>query len=348
LCRRRALLAYFDEAFDGQAGPCCDICTDPPELFDCTIPTQMLLSCIKRTGERFGMAYVIDILRGSQGERILRLGHDKLSTFGIGRDRPKEEWQQIARQLLQQRYIQQEGEYHVLTVTDRGHAVLFQSEPVFLTPVAVRAQRRAPVPQVEANPALFEQLRSLRKRLADERELPPYVIFHDSALREMAARLPARREDFLAIAGVGEHKADAYGDPFLACIAAYVRDTGAKPIAPPASPGPGAFRLPITGLGASARLTLKLFNEGQSVLEIATARGLAISTVEDHLVEAVETGELLDIDRLVSRERQGIIRAATAEVGSPPLLKPIRERLGDDYSYFEIRLVRPMVRRTFD
>ena len=248
-CRRRNLLAYFDETLPEQTGPCCDICRLGVQEADCTIPAQMFLSCAKRTGERYGSAHLIQVLRGSHSEKVLRAGHDKVPTFGIGRDRSQQEWQHLARELARAGYVAlSEDGFNVVTATERGNAVLFQSERVILslpagfTTPASRAQRQgstatgarsqrpatsAAVPVVARSVAvappssdtLFETLRALRKRLADERGVPPYVIFHDTALRQMASELPASRLEFLHIRGVGERKAAEFGDAFLACIA---------------------------------------------------------------------------------------------------------------------------------
>ena len=346
-CRRRALLAYFDEPFDGQPGPCCDVCRDAGETVDATTLAQMLLSCVARTGQRFGMAYVIDVLRGSRGERILRNGHDRLPTHGIGRDRSKEEWQHLGQQLLQAGYLQQtDDEYRIVEITARGKEVLFQGERVLVAaPRTARSQGEAPgVPGSSSdadggpvpNEALFEQLRALRKRLADERSLPPYVIFHDSVLRSMAARLPASEAALLQLPGIGQQKVEAYGEAFLACIAAFVAGTGAQPVDLP----PTAPRRPRPEAGASARATLELFNRGQSLAEVAAARGLAMTTVENHLAQAIEAGEPVDLARLVSPERRAAIEAALDELGEDSMLRPIMDFLGDGFTYAEIKVVR--------
>ncbi len=141
-CRRRTLLAYFDEDLAEQPGPCCDVCREPPTLVDRTVDAQKFLSCVKRTGERFGATYIVDVLRASSAERILRLGHDKLSTYGIGRDRSKEEWTHLARQLVQGGYVRRaEDEFNALKLTDAGNAVLFDGKLVFLPgPTVARAR----------------------------------------------------------------------------------------------------------------------------------------------------------------------------------------------------------------
>lgn len=343
-CRRRALLAYFDEPFDRQDGPCCDLCRSPSVEEDFTVPTQMLLSCIVRTGERFGVAHLTAVLRGSRNERILRLGHDKLSTHGIGRDRSETEWRHLIRELIRKGYLRQaEEEFSAIKLTETGRAALFRRELVILAaPRLITAAVETSVPSPRAD--LFEQLRALRKQLADERGVPPYVIFHDAALRQMASELPTSRSEMLRVQGVGERKARDYGEAFLACIGAYAEETGARPEAalPLATPRPR--RSGDGGPSATILRTLELFNEGQSVEEIAASRGLTARTIEGHLGEAIEAGESVDLDRLIPADKRQAIEAVIDRVGAQ-YLKPILEQLGEGFTYGEITLVRAALER---
>lgn len=259
-CRRRRLLDYFDESFDEQIGPCCDLCRDPPSLVDRTVQAQMFLSCVKRTGERFGAAYVVDVLWGSNSERIRRFGHDRLSTYRIGRDHSKEEWIQLARQLLSAGYVRRaEDEFNALKLTNAGNGVLFERQVVLLP---------APVAK------------------------------------------PPRRSGSMET-----------GSPVVA----------ASPI------------VPARGISATVRRTLELFAEGFGPDEIAERRQLSARTIEQHLAQAIEAGEQVDLVRLVSAEHQAAIATAIAEIG-PDLLKPIFEQLGGACSYGEIGFVRAAVR----
>jgi len=252
-CRREALLTYFDEpaGLDGGVTPqnrppsfppperCCDNCREPAELVDYTIPAQMFLSCVKKTRERFGGAHVIDVLRGAQTEKVRRFGHEQVSTYGIGKDRPQEEWQYVARQLLKGGYVRQaEEEFGAFKVTERGNAVLFQGEQVVLPrprlrPARPKKQRVSrpgtagaqPDVQVSAgDERLFQQLRALRKRLADERGWAPYMIFPDTTLWQLAMERPASFADLRRVHGVGEKKLADFGQLFLEEIAAFDRD----------------------------------------------------------------------------------------------------------------------------
>ena len=212
----------------------------------------------------------------------------------------------------------------------------FEGERVVMTVRERPPQSHGDGGQPEANPALFEQLRALRKRLADERGIPPYVIFHDRTLRHMAAALPTDRSGLLRIPGVGERKAADYGNLFLDVIAGYVQQTGAE--AQPFAPPPPRERL-RGELGSTVRETLRLFGDGLDLDEIARERNLARATIEGHLVDAMERGEPVDVGRLVNGEKRAAIEAAFEEIGSD-ILSPVMERLGEGYTYGELRLVR--------
>ncbi|MCO5176310.1 MAG: DNA helicase RecQ [Thermomicrobiales bacterium] len=342
-CRRAALLEYFEESFDGQAPPCCDICGNPPDVEDMTIPAQMLMSCVKRTGERFGLGYVVDVLRGSRDQRILRAGHDRLSTWGIGKDRPKSDWQFLGRSLIRDGYLHQDSaNFNIISITPRGAEVLFRGARVSYAMPPKTQSGGADAVDV-AYPQLFEQLRRLRKQLADERGVPPYVVFPDSTLRQMSSRLPMTPNALLRIVGVGERKAAAYGPAFLDAISTFVNSTGATPQQAPASPPSVARRSSLTG---TAKTTLDLFNRGLSIEDVAKERGLAVSTVEAHLVEAIESGANVDVGHVVTPTMIAQVEAAIRKVGDE-LLRPIMDEVGEDagYSWGQLRLIRAWMRR---
>jgi ATP-dependent DNA helicase RecQ len=349
-CRRKALLAYFGEEFAGRQAPCCDNCSNPARLIDYTIQAQMFLSCVKRTGERFGATYVIDVLRGSEAERIQRFRHNELSTWGIGKDRAKEEWQYLARSLVRDGYALQDAEaYNAIRVTERGRDVLFRGERVYLPEapqVRAKSSSKSDPRNDQPHPELFELLRALRKRLADERGVPPYVIFPDSTLRHMAANLPGDEMQMRRIGGVGARKLAEFGAAFLQEITAFVERTGATPV-PLSNPGPAsAPSQRDTGraaLGSTTQATLALLREGQSVADIARVRDLTPFTVEGHIADAILAGEAVDLDALVEPRKQEEIAAAIADVGDE-LLRTILDQLGGGYTYAEIKFVRAALR----
>jgi ATP-dependent DNA helicase RecQ len=221
-CRRRVLLGYFGEERREDCGN-CDICLDPPERFDGTVVAQKALSCVYRVGERFGTRHVIEVLRGADTDRIRRLRHDQLSTYGIGDDLSDAEWSSIVRQLIHRGYLLQDvANYSVLKLTPQARPLLRGEETLELARPRVR-EKKAKTPQSAAGlgPAdagLFEHLRALRKRLADEQGVPPYVVFGDATLVEMSRLRPGNETELLDVNGVGQVKLERYGTTFLGAI----------------------------------------------------------------------------------------------------------------------------------
>jgi ATP-dependent DNA helicase RecQ len=204
----------------------CDVCLDPPERFDATEAAQKVLSCVYRLRQSFGVKHVVDVLRGADTERIRNFRHDRLSTYGIGQERSHAEWLSIARQLIHRGYLVQDiAAYSVLKLTAASARVLKGEEPVVLArPRVKESQKRKPAARVTAELApadteLFESLRELRRRLAQEAGVPPYVIFGDAALVQMSVERPANAVEFLEINGVGQVKLERYGEAFLQAIA---------------------------------------------------------------------------------------------------------------------------------
>ncbi len=219
-CRRRALLGYFGDHPDADCGN-CDVCESPPERFDATVDAQKALSCVYRVGQRFGMRHVIEVLRGADNQAIRRLGHDRLSTYGIGDHHSAPVWESILRQLIHRGYLVQDvANYSVLGLTEAARPLLRGEETLELARprVDARAIKRHEEEAGDFDAGLFRRLRDLRRRLAEEADVPPYVIFGDRTLREMARHKPDAPEGLLALYGVGEHKLERYGEPFLEAI----------------------------------------------------------------------------------------------------------------------------------
>lgn len=228
-CRRMALLRYLGE--DSQPCGNCDICLEPGETWDATLPAQKLLSACWRTGQRFGIAHVIDVLRGEGTEKVLRFGHQQLPVFGIGDDLDANAWKSLARQLLSLGYLfVQNDEFNTLGVAESARPILKGETKLMLRRPTIAVSRRdrrkrdpllAAAASGDADPKLFDALRARRRDLASAQNVPPYVIFHDATLREIAQRKPATLHDFLAIPGIGERKLKRYGADFLEVLAAY-------------------------------------------------------------------------------------------------------------------------------
>jgi ATP-dependent DNA helicase RecQ len=221
-CRRAVQLRYFGEIFSGPCGA-CDNCCEPRAVEDWSVEARQFLSCIARLAQRrqrFGAAYIIDILRGARTERVLSSGHDALSVYGIGKQRRVEEWRNLARSLLHQGLLDESQDgYSVLSLNEQSWPVLRGELGVHIAREVKAGRKAASAGHVPGmDDALFERLRALRKRLADEGGMPPYVIFHDSTLREMAARMPLDLDQFGVLPGVGQAKLGRYGAQFLAAI----------------------------------------------------------------------------------------------------------------------------------
>jgi ATP-dependent DNA helicase RecQ len=225
-CRRQVLLRYFGD----ECEPCgnCDTCLEPPRLFDGTIAAQKALSCIYRTGERYGQAHIVDVLLGVENERISQLGHDRISTFGIGTEHDNRTWRAILRQLIALRLVDVDLAGHGgLSISQRGRDFLRDKPTLMLRVPAEKGARRSKVARgsagapavVEADKDLFQALRQKRMEIARAQNVPPYVIFHDKTLIELAAARPTSRREMASVPGVGEAKLDRYGPAFLAVIA---------------------------------------------------------------------------------------------------------------------------------
>ncbi len=229
-CRRRALLDYFGDVLPEDCGN-CDICLSPPKTWDGTVEAQKLLSCVYRTGQYFGAAHVIDVLRGRDTAKVRQHRHERLSTYGIGEDRPATEWRSILRQLLVQGYLRSEAQrYGALRLTGKSRALLRGEEPVqFREDVSARRTGRAArgdtkaarsgtyTPTADEQP-LWEALRECRSRLASEAGVPAYVVFHDATLKEMVRLRPQSLAELADVHGVGQKKLERYGAEFLALL----------------------------------------------------------------------------------------------------------------------------------
>jgi ATP-dependent DNA helicase RecQ len=229
-CRRATLLKYFGEELLKPTCDGCDNCLNPRETFDGTVHAQKFLSCVYRIHEKhgfgFGLNHVVDVLSGADTEPIRQRGHDQLSTFGIGRDLNRSAWQAIGRELLRLGLIAAApGKFATLQLTDSGLAILRQRKAITLTKpfdIETKKRRKSRAGEIECDEALFEELRTLRKRIADERDVPAYVIFSDVSLREMARSHPTTTADFGQVPGVGRQKLLDFAEPFTAAIKDYL------------------------------------------------------------------------------------------------------------------------------
>src|SRR5215207_3858546 len=299
VCRRKPLLSYFGES--SSAEPCsnCDNCTSAPApLTDITIFAQKFLSCVKRADEKFGAGHITDILLGSENEKVLRWEHNKSSTYGIGTELTKKQWMHIARQLSTMGYLKQEGEYHTLSLTMKALEALKKREPIFgLVQEADRIRIKGKRVEFEYNNALFALLRQKRKEMADEAGVPPYVIFSDKTLVEMAAYYPQSQTSLLTISGVGQVKLRQYGDAFLEVIQTYCVKHALKE----------NKKEPVREKSDSHRryvIVAEAYNIGETVQSLMERYHVTAGTIVDHLARYLAAGNTLrngtDLEALTS------------------------------------------------
>lgn len=339
-CRRKFLLNYFGDEAPDYCGS-CDTCLNKPVLADTTVISQKILSAVARLKESFGRGYVVDVLRGSNNEKI-REEHKKLTVFGIGKDISKEEWMHYMKELMHYEYLKQsEGQYLVLQLTEKGKAVLFKKEKVYLTaPINIQIVNEPQIYQQHAYEVeLFENLKQLRNKIAREQNVPPYIIFSDSTLLDLATFLPVTGTDLLKIAGFGTFKAEKYGKPFIEMVQDYciayklqTRMSLKQAKRERKQSQPANERSSDT-----KRLTFQLYKEGNTILEIAEKRALSVNTIETHLSYYISTHDL-ELHEFVKSHKQEAIQKAAGTFGTASL-KVIKDNLPEEISYGEIRMV---------
>jgi ATP-dependent DNA helicase RecQ len=227
VCRRQQILEYFGESHCGECGT-CDVCNDTSEKVDATVDAQKILSAVARTREGFGAGHIIDIVWGADTEKIRSRGHQDLPTFGVGKDKSKKWWRNIVNELLGQQALTQDRErYNVLCFTEKGKRILYQSEPFTISDISAAA-REIGQPSLasragqEKDQDLFALLKAKRKGLAQEKGVPPYIIFSDKALSDMSLIKPTNDQEFLLVSGVGAKKLKDYGPEFLPVVREYL------------------------------------------------------------------------------------------------------------------------------
>ncbi len=344
-CRRTTLLRYFAEERPDEPCNGCDNCLTPRETFDGTVAAQKFLSCVHRvyakSGFGFGLNHIVEVLSGADTEAVRQRGHDQLSTYGIGRELKRNQWQAIGRELLRLGFLEcAPGKFATLQLTKDGLAALKNRTPITLTkqievPTAKAKQRAGEIPCDEA---LFDRLRTVRRKLADERDVPAYVVFSDVALREMARAYPTTPAEFRRIPGVGEQKLRDFAEPFLGEIADYLSANPRQSFTEGVPPPRGA------PLNDSASETFARFRRGESIDEIARSRGFVRSTICSHLAAAVEAGAPLNIDQFFTPAQQKEIAAAFRTAGERNFTG-VRELLGGKFDPNELRIFRALTAR---
>ncbi len=372
-CRRVELLAYFGETYgtpgtvpassqneSARAGTvpgapkncgACDNCLSPRATFDGTLAAQKFLSCVYRIREKngfgVGLNHVVEVLTGADTEKIRKWDHAQLSTYGIGKEHSRPEWAAIGRELVRLGFLRQTTEkFSVLELTNAGGAALKERRKITLTkPVTAPEAKTHHVGEITCDEALFERLRALRKTLADERDVPAYIVFSDVALRQMARNYPASEREFARISGVGEKKLREFGDIFLGEIAAHLQANARQIFADDSFTAPAAAPPPArSSLGDSARETLRRFRAGHSAGQIARERDVTIGTILSHIAEGIERGEPVDMERFFTAEELKKVAAAFDRNGFGNLTT-VFESLGGSIDYGKLRVFRAAANR---
>ncbi len=325
-CRRERLLSYFGDYLKQTCGN-CDNCLNPVETWDATLPAQQALSCIYRTGQRFGALYIIDVLLGKTLERIKNFQHDKISTFGIGKLLTEQQWHSVLRQLIAFGLIEvNEEEFGALKLTEqcrpilRGQQMLMLRKDKASESVPVTAQEK----QRHRDALLWESLQAKRLEIASAQNVPPYAIFDDATLVEMLAKKPRSHAQLLAVSGVTEHKLALYGDAFIAVIYYFLQ-------------------IQESSLSETVAETVNLLRAGYSAEQIAEQRHLKLDTIYTHLAEAI-AADLVELSAAVAVPASEIQQIQEAILALPEeqknALKPVFELFGGVYSYGVLRCIK--------
>jgi len=347
-CRRAYLMEYLGESWPETDCGGCDICLLPREEFDATEIAQKILSAAVRTGERFGVNYLVDVLRGSANKAVRTKGHHELPVFGISRDVDADELKEMVRSLVTNGLLAQNGgDYPTLGVSQKGRKFLNDREKLTLT----RLKQTTPVQKTALagdretayDTKLFDELAALRLEIATDREVPAYQIFGNKSLQQMAFHMPQNEVEFSKISGVGDAKLRDFSERFLEVINEYMQANG-QPLA--VNPVPvSAPKKRVRGISMSIRETKDLVAQGLSFEEVAEQRGISETTIRSHLERFIQEGGQIDLGHLMPTEDRRVkIESAFKEMGEARLT-PVREFLGDDYTWDELAVVRMDMRQ---
>ncbi|MFB3162046.1 DNA helicase RecQ [Neobacillus sp. 179-J 1A1 HS] len=326
-CLQEFILKYFGETETETCGRCGN-CLDSRSSNDVTKEAQMVMSCIIRMGQRFGKTLTAQVLTGSKNKKVTEMGFDKLTTYGIMKEKGSKEVSDFIEFLISQELIAiEQGQFPTIFVSPKGKDVLLGKEQV-------HRRETVKVREISKDDPLFETLREVRRAIAETEKVPPFVIFSDAALKDMCARLPRTNEEFLNVSGVGEHKLKKYGLDFIQAIRSFCE---AHPDRQPEQIPAAAPKKPAKkSVGDSHLETFQLHQQNLSIEQIAQKRELALSTVENHLIQCAQQGMSVDFTKIIPADYLQLIEKAVEEIGRDRL-KPIKEQLPEEVSYFMIK-----------
>ncbi len=342
-CRRTTLLNYFGESYPRENCATCDVCTDRGETMDAARDAQILMSAIIRTNERFGINHVIDVVRGANTQKIRNFNHQSIKTYGAGGHFSKSEWIAVYERLLAEDAIRRmTQDNNRVVVTPRGKEILHGRQPFAMR--KPKAETRTATATIAYDTELFGELRARRKEVAEDRKVPPYVIFSDKTLHEMARFYPVNDADFLRISGVGQRKLDDFGTLFMASINDYLTrfpDTDVKKYGEitAAAAKPRYKKATNPSLYADS---VKWVNAGMTLDAVAKKLDRSPGTIASHLEKALDNDETVQFDHLITTPHRAKAERAFEEVGGTSL-GPIFQHLNETVSYDQLRLIRMSV-----
>lgn len=335
MCLRKYILEYFGELplFDNCHN--CGNCLSEVEKADITVDAMKILSCIKRLKEKYGSGVVTDVLKGSNTYKNQMLGFDKLSTFGIMSEYSKNTIKDLIYFLITEGYIETFGDkYPVLRLTPNASKVLFEGEKVTIKR-KIEKSIEAQIDEVY-DAKLFEILKALRKRISEETHVPPFIVFSDTSLKQMATYFPTSEEQMLKISGVGYSKFDKYGNRFLETIRPYVSENNITPKEIPIETPKKKSSVESSPKVNTAEISYNLFKQGKSIKEIAEERGFVTTTIETHLLKYFENGENIDLSKYIHSNYEQDIYNAIDTYGAEKL-RVLKDALPEGVSYFDIK-----------
>jgi ATP-dependent DNA helicase RecQ len=330
-CLQNYILDYFDDDVNEPCGKCSN-CLDNRDSVDVTKEAQMVLSCIIRMGERFGTSMVSQVLTGSKVKKILQFGFQNLSTYGLLKAKNQKDVGLFIDYLIAEGFINVSGgSYPTLQVSQEGKDVLTGNKMV---------SRKQPAKEQKVlvkEDGLFQALKLVRKTIAEEEGVPPFIIFSDASLQDMCIKLPTTEESFLTVKGVGENKLNRYGKPFIEGIVEYLHDNpDHAPIVEKAEERQGTHQTVNNSEQPSYLISFDMYREGLDFSEIAKSRGMSKTTIENHIIRSIEEGQEIDWSEIFTLEEEELISEAVKEVGTQ-FLRPIKEKTADSISYFQIK-----------
>ena len=350
-CRRRVLLDYFSEKFPVPNCGACDNCLSPRESFDGTEAAQKLMSCVFRANSasrwQFGLGHYCDILCGANTEAIRKREHITLSTYGIGKELKKTQWQVIGRELVRMGFLHADPtRMGSISITPAGLAALKSRTKIMLAVPLPVVEKRSAAPQqgeIPCDEGLFQKLREVRRELAEARAVPPYVIFGDVTLRHLARSYPQTSDQCLRVPGVGQQKLRDFGEAFMAVIREHLRNEAPQNFAPLKAETKPASVATKASANDTATESLRLFRLGPPSLQaVAEARGLSESTIVRHLADAImaRLADDLAVTDFIAPAEAAELNELFAFAGQWDKLGPIKEMAGDKFSWNQLHLFR--------